>query len=110
MSSPEQRGKPGVVSQLFPFTQYFADAPQPLFKPGASYDDDMEVCTLGVGGLAVAECVFRRALCVCCAVTGMKAFPSTFPTACVCHPSNTTYSSLHAPSIPVSPLKPPTPF
>lgn len=49
VSAPEQKGQPGVVAELFPFTEYFADAPQPLFKPGASYEDDMEVC-LGLFG------------------------------------------------------------
>lgn len=47
MSSPDRRGKPGIVAKLFPFSEYFADAPQPLFKPGASYVDDMEVSTQG---------------------------------------------------------------
>jgi intron-binding protein aquarius len=47
VSSPDRRGKPGVVAKLFPFSEYFADAPQPLFKPGASYVDDMEVSTQG---------------------------------------------------------------
>lgn len=43
MSAEDKRGKPGIVAELFPFTEYFADAPQPLFKSGASYEDDMEV-------------------------------------------------------------------
>lgn len=48
MSSPDKRGKPGVVAELFPFSEYFADAPQPLFKPVASYEDDMEVGGCGM--------------------------------------------------------------
>lgn len=30
------------VSSLFPFHQYFANAPQPIFK-GKSYEEDMEI-------------------------------------------------------------------
>lgn len=43
MSAADKRGKLGVIAEMFPFAEYFADAPQPLFKPGASYDDDLEV-------------------------------------------------------------------
>merc|ERR1712232_1275907 len=35
-------GKRTAVSLLFPFTEFFSDAPQPLF-PGTSYEEDMEV-------------------------------------------------------------------
>lgn len=35
-------GKRSIVSLLFPFTQFFSDAPQPLF-PGTSYEGDLEV-------------------------------------------------------------------
>lgn len=43
VSATDKRGQAGVVAALFPFGDYFADAPQPLFKPGASYEEDMEV-------------------------------------------------------------------
>lgn len=55
-SSADNRGKPGVVAGLFPFSEYFADAPQPLFKPGASYEDDMEVGGGAAGGAASEGC------------------------------------------------------
>jgi len=35
-------GKRTVVALLFPYTQFFNDAPQPLF-PGNSYEEDLEV-------------------------------------------------------------------
>lgn len=38
MSAPDRQGQPGVVGELFPFKEFFADAPQPLFK-GQSYDE-----------------------------------------------------------------------
>uniref|UniRef100_A0A383WJ31 Uncharacterized protein n=1 Tax=Tetradesmus obliquus TaxID=3088 RepID=A0A383WJ31_TETOB len=41
--SPQQhRGVAASVGELFPFKEFFADAPQPLFK-GSSYEEDMEV-------------------------------------------------------------------
>jgi hypothetical protein len=55
VSAPDKKGQPGVVAELFPFSEYFADAPQPLFKSGASYAEDMEV-----GGGGVCVCVCRR--------------------------------------------------
>lgn len=32
----------GDISSFFPFHQYFANAPQPIFK-GRSYNEDMEI-------------------------------------------------------------------
>lgn len=43
VSAADKRGQAGVVAELFPFSEYFADAPQPLFKEGASCEEDMEV-------------------------------------------------------------------
>lgn len=37
-----QKGERTAVSVLFPFTAFFADAPQPLF-PAESYEKDMEI-------------------------------------------------------------------
>ena len=36
------KGQRTVVSVLFPFAAFFADAPQPLF-PAESYESDMEI-------------------------------------------------------------------
>lgn len=38
VASTDHKGKPASVGELFPFKDYFADAPQPLFK-GISYDE-----------------------------------------------------------------------
>eukprot|EP00775_Hariotina_reticulata_P014486 gene14486-14606_t len=42
LSAPERAGQAAPVGELFPFKDYFADAPQPLFK-GSSFEEDMEV-------------------------------------------------------------------
>jgi hypothetical protein len=47
------KGQRTVVSVLFPFAAFFADAPQPLF-PAESYESDMEI----------AEGCFRRGFAV----------------------------------------------
>ena len=36
------KGETTVISLLFPFSKFFADAPQPLF-PGDSYESDLEI-------------------------------------------------------------------
>jgi hypothetical protein len=56
VAAPERAGQPGVVEGLFPFTAFFADAPQPLFRPGASYADDMEVCACVCMCVCAREC------------------------------------------------------
>lgn len=38
-----------LSADLFPFTEYFADAPQPLFK-GQAYEEDWEKAQVGAGG------------------------------------------------------------
>lgn len=38
MSSQQHRGVAASVGELFPFKEFFADAPQPLFK-GSSYEE-----------------------------------------------------------------------
>jgi len=88
VSAAGKRGQAGVVAELFPFSEYFADAPQLLFKPGASYEDDMEVRGKGGvlfvsiwdeaggspggggGGLRRGGRVGRVCVCVCVCVCG----------------------------------------
>ena len=54
-SNPELRllsGQKTVISVLFPFTKFFADAPQPLF-PSESHEADLEIaegCFRPAGG------------------------------------------------------------
>ena len=48
------KGQRTVVSVLFPFAAFFADAPQPLFL-AESYESDMEI----------AEGCFRPVFCGC---------------------------------------------
>uniref|UniRef100_A0A1D2ABG5 Intron-binding protein aquarius n=2 Tax=Auxenochlorella protothecoides TaxID=3075 RepID=A0A1D2ABG5_AUXPR len=41
LAAARKGGEAGAVAALFPFAEYFADAPQPLFR-GADFDEDLE--------------------------------------------------------------------
>jgi hypothetical protein len=62
VSALDKKGQPGVVAELFPFSEYFADAPQPLFKSGASYAEDMEVRVVG-WGRCTEDLPYKRCAC-----------------------------------------------
>ena len=47
-----------LSADLFPFTEYFADAPQPLFK-GQAYEEDWEKAQVGAGGQLLTRAQIR---------------------------------------------------
>lgn len=55
---------PPTPADLFPFTEYFADAPQPLFK-GQAYEEDWEKAQVG-GSECLSGCGACRPVCCGC--------------------------------------------